>query len=641
MVARPIRQTVPRPQTHLALDRQVRAGCPEEIPHVDPQGRRLAQLQRRIRQRDLEVDALRQEILDQHHLAGKRRRVQIRQDVQPPGAARHIRPQRQGKDMPPCLWIGGQMAAVFHAVGAPQHRRDRQTLQRPRLAVAGQGGGKDRLAHAVGAPVGGQKDVDGRRGRMPFHAPVRQVEGGIGQRQKGDVLRPPPRHQQRRCRSPCAPRQPRREPCEPRAVGHRLAQHGIGPADQAEPDARNGGGVRQGTHRDLHAVHPRPCGQPEIGQHEPLRCRRVVIGIAPRHRGGKHVDARRLPFERFRHRQARGHVGVEVVAHLSLPAPDLLREIGGELFVLVGRQGPSEIAFADRPDEVAIADAPQAQVQHIGVHRLHWQGGLRAARQDKGAARETDRRAAVAHVKLQGDIPVQRLATRRRETRTQGHGVALPVFHAVDAQLPVGGLDRQSAPLDPDEGVIVRSRLHQRFRELRADARRGGIAFDPVFHDAEAVFADGLVQRRRDIVARGGGLRQPQGGNGLTAPPLGLQGARQDAQRLDLRGGLTGAQVAVCRRQHRLAAQVVLPVTGFAVARGQRKARVIGPEIGTVGKRHGLARPAQRLRGVSRLLGGAHGVCQALQRLPVEGIAHRVAGNEIPRGLQIRCGQER
>ena len=64
----------------------------------------------------------------------------------------------------------------------------------------------------------------------------------------------------------------------------------------------------------------------------------------------------------------------------------------------------------------------------------------------------------------------------------------LSVLQALDADLLALGLDALGCgAVDGDELRIVDAGLDQLFRELRADARRGGVGIDAVLDDAETL----------------------------------------------------------------------------------------------------------------------------------------------------------
>ena len=396
-VSLPARQGTRWAQAHVARDLKVRARRTKEVAHVDRQRRGIAKRKRRIRQGHCEIDALGQEILHQHRLGGQRGGIHVRQDIQPPRPAGHIRPERQGKDMTARRRIGALHAAVFDAVGTAQDRGQRQAGQRRTRGIPGQGRGMDRLAHAVGATVGGQKGVDGRRGGIALHPPVGEVEGRVGQWQKGQIgslLR----QQQRGGGRPLPPHQTGGETGEPFGIRHRRAQNGIGAGDQGKRDPFARIGIGKAAHRDLHAVDARPGGQAEVGQHEPLRGCGVIVTVLPRDGGAERIDPGRLVLQHFPQRQARGHLDVQPILDRARAGPDLLRQISVELVLLVGGKRSPEPAFPDSTHEVAIADPAEREVEGVDIHRLHRQGGGGGARQHIGASGKAGQRRAVADV---------------------------------------------------------------------------------------------------------------------------------------------------------------------------------------------------------------------------------------------------
>ncbi len=129
-------------------------------------------------------------------------------------------------------------------------------------------------------------------------------------------------------------------------------------------------------------------------------------------------------------------------------------------------------------------------------------------------------------------------------------------------------------------GAVIHC-LGQRFREVHAKARAGGIRLHLVLCDAKAVLADGIVQRHRRVVARLQGLRQTQRLHGIAAASHLLQRLPKGHQHRMLLRRALAAQVSVRRRLHR-------PITPhlrvLAVLRGRQQVqpRILGPAFGIV-----------------------------------------------------------
>ena len=144
--------------------------------------------------------------------------------------------------MAACLWVGGQGAAVFHAIRARQDCGQGQALDRIRRAVAGQRGDVDHIAHAIGATVGRHERVDGRRGPAALDPAVGQVERRIGQRQERHILRvliiADLRDQQRRGGCAGATHQTGIKGGKAVSARSHLTQHHVGPRHQRQGHAR-------------------------------------------------------------------------------------------------------------------------------------------------------------------------------------------------------------------------------------------------------------------------------------------------------------------------------------------------------------------------------------------------------------------
>ena len=486
---------------------------------------------------------------------------------------------------------------MFHPVGARQRRDQRQPLDRQHRRVAGQGGDMDHLARAIGAAVGCQEHVHRPRRRAPLDPAVGEIEGRIGQREESEVIRAVPRQHQRGLRRPRAARQAGGEAGPAVRIGRGRAQHLVRAGDQRQFDPFARRGVRQGTHVQRQPVRPLETGQAQVRQHEPLGRARlfppVAVGVAGRQR----VDAGGQARQNLAQRQAGGDIAVQLHPHLARAGPDLARDAVGEGVFLPCGQRAAEPALLHHAGQVAVRHLAQAQLDPGQVDRLDRDRRFGRFRQDIGAAREPDLRAAVAHVLGQRDVLRQHLARGGGQALAQRDTVARPVIHAVETQRRSLDRDRQRRIRALHEGVVVDTRRDQVFREIGADARCGAVAFDAGARDAEPVEPDRPVQRRGDILARGLGAGQPQRRDHLAVAALAFQRIGHRHQRPGADGGHGAPQVAVQRRQFR-AAQPALVLLVPGGGKAQHAPGVIGPEIGAVGQRDRHAQPAQRRRTV-------------------------------------------
>ena len=87
--------------------------------------------------------------------------------------------------------------------------------------------------------------------------------------------------------------------------------------------------------------------------------------------------------------------------------------------------------------------------------------------------------AAILHIDGQHHRRFQHLADRRGQAGAERDAVVLAMLQALDADLPVLGLDAFGAcVVDGHEGRVVDAGLDQFLRKLRADARRRAVGID-------------------------------------------------------------------------------------------------------------------------------------------------------------------
>ena len=243
-----------RHEAHVAVRDQPGTGGAEEIARVDGERGRVAGTDGAIGQRQVEVDALGQEIFDQERAADQRVGLGVRQDVERPAAGGDTGADRQGKDMAARVVVAGQLAGIFHAIGAAQDGGEGQAGDRLGQFVPRKGGGVDHLARAVGAAVGGEEDVDrGRRGAA-LDAAVREVEGGVGERQEGHVVGAGLGEDHRGGGAGRATGQSGGKEGVALIVGRGGAKHAVGTREQRELDAGFRLGIGQTADEDMQAV---------------------------------------------------------------------------------------------------------------------------------------------------------------------------------------------------------------------------------------------------------------------------------------------------------------------------------------------------------------------------------------------------
>ena len=612
-----------RDQRQLTFDGQVRPRRAKKIACLEREPRRRVPHDRPLGQRQIDVDALWHEVLDQHRLRDQRRGVGVGEERQPPRAARHRGRERQAEDMAPRHALVRHEAGVFDPVGPGQHRGQRHATYRLHLCVAQERRGVDGLARAVGAAVGGKEGIKRPGRRTPLDPAIREIKGRIGERQEGDVFVAALGGQQRRGGPAGAARQPGGKAHHAVSVGRGHPKRAVGPRQQRhlEPFERRRIRKPAGDHRK-HVI-PGQRRQPDIGEHEPLRRARLLVGIGPGHPRGQRIDPRRQIAHHLAHRQTRRDVGVEPVLDLAFSGPDLFGQFPGKALLGPGRKRAAEIVVLHGADQVAVRDPAQGQIDVSEVHRLDRQPGIGALGQHVGPAREGKRGRAVAHIGGDRHVADQRVALRRGQARPEGQIIALAMLHPGDADAPLVRDHRQLRIRQPHEGRVFLPGADQIFGKLGADPGRGAVGLDHVFGDAEAVLRDGPVQRLSDLIARRQPLGRPQRRHHEPPLPAGLERLGQ----LHQRGGALrlrpGPQVGIDRGQQR-PALVGLRLAAIAAGCGigPRQPRVVEPELCRVGLGERSPRPAQRVAQVALRLGTAGGITQLFDAPLPAGMPH-------------------
>ena len=575
----------------LALDGEVGGGGAEEPVGRDREFAAVAQgevapgLERH-------VDAFGQEILDQHRLGGKRGGVDIGVDGNGPAPARGVARDRQRKDMAARAVLQRGDAGIFDAVGAGQDRGERQARQGAGSGVAHQSGEVDRLARAVGAAVGGEEDVDRRGGFAPLDPAVGEVEGGIGQRQEGHVARRIGHGHERGLRRAGAADQAGLETGDALGIGQSGAEHGIAARQERDLGPLAGAGIGQRADDDGQAVVAAEGREAEVGEDEPLRRGRRLVGVRAGDGGGQDIDARGFARQRLGQGQTGEDVAVEVLCDGGAAVPDRLadRVLEGIALPVVERLGKEAVLHGAQ--DVAVRDAEEAEIDLGQVHRLDRERDVAGARQDIGAAREADGGAAVADIEREFDRPGEGFAAGRGQARAQDEPVAFAMRDTVDAELGARDIDGKGGIGQLDEGGIVHPRLHEVFGEVGADARRRGIAVDLGVGDAEAVKTDRAVERGLGLAPAAEIERKAQRGHAVAAAAVVFERGGHVDEDGRAQRRIPGTQVGVDEGGQRAA----LHLTGGGfVGTGEREgeATVFVPEIGAVGQGDGGTRQAE------------------------------------------------
>ena len=467
-------QTLGGAKQDLTLDGQPCAGGTEQILRRDCQidRRILPDQQRRIGQRQVEVDPFWQEVLDQEGPGCQRRGFQVREHLQPPDAARGASGNRKREYMPARALILDQLAGVFHAVRPLQHRRQRQSFHGGLLGIAGQRGHIHRFPRPIGTAVGRHENVDRRRSLAALDATVGQVELRVSQGQEGDVLIGLLDHHHRGGTPPRATGQASIEASIALVVRRGRSQHRVGPVQQFHRHARLGRSSSQSADKHMQPVHPGHRRHPKVRDHEPLPGGRYRVGVHPRNSGLQRIDARRQPRKRLAHRKAGGDVLVHLLAYGGCPGPQRLAYRVGEVFLGIDVDRRAEIVILHRAQKVPVGHAIQRKVQLFGVHRLDRQSWVTRFGQHIAPAGELHPRCPVTNVlrdlyRLRHDLPIG-----RRKPLAEGDRVALAMLKPGHAQLPIAAvLHREARVVQLHEGRIIDARGHQILAERRTDAR--------------------------------------------------------------------------------------------------------------------------------------------------------------------------
>ena len=307
LVARKIFQCAFGVEANQAISHQTRAGRTKEVARVDSQRRRVAGAQRRVGQGQIKINAFRQEILNQHALAGKHRRVRVGLDVQRPRPTRGRGCDRHFKHMSTCTIARGQMARVFHPVGSAQDSRQRQTGYGIGQRITGERGGIDDLARAIGSAIRGEEHINRRGGRAAFDPAIREIKSRIGQRQESQIGLALLGDHEGRGGTCGAANETRIKATVPHSISDRAAQLIIGARQECQFHPFQSRCAPERLHEDMQPVIAFQRREPKIRQHKPLRRAFAVIDVFLWHTCRQSVDPWRLTGEDVAQRQPRRH----------------------------------------------------------------------------------------------------------------------------------------------------------------------------------------------------------------------------------------------------------------------------------------------------------------------------------------------
>ena len=223
-------------------------------------------------------------------------------------------------------------------------------------------------------------------------------------------------------------------------IGLGDAQHPVGCGQQRHLYPILGRSGLQRPDKHMQPVHTGQAADTQIRQHEPLCCPRIVIGIGPRHGGGQCVNPGGQVANDVTHRQAGGHVAVQLLLYLTRALPDIFGDFFGKIAFFPTAQRAPEIAVLNGAQQVAVTDAAQFQIDRGQVHRFNRQARVIATRQNIAATGEFYRWRAIPDVQVQLYILDQLFTALRWQSLAEGHAVTAAMFHPFDAQPGAAGL---------------------------------------------------------------------------------------------------------------------------------------------------------------------------------------------------------
>ena len=290
--------------------------------------------------------------------------------------------------MPTRRLVLRQRAAVFHPVGPLEDGRQRQACKGVATAVTGQGGCIDHLACAVGPAIRCHKHIDRGGGFAPFDTAIRKVKLRVGQRQEGHIGLAVLRYNHRCGSALCTAGQRCRKRGISGLIRYRCGQNLIGAAQQLQRDTRLRACCPKTADNHMQPVNAAKAGHSQIGHNEPLPRWPLIAVLFTLDRGFQNIDPRWLPRQRVAHRQAGGHIAVDLHPDRGSALPDFSADPARKpAFAPIGHRLAKVVALQGAQD-VAIRHPKQRQIQIRGVHRFNRQSGIGGLRQNIGAPRK-------------------------------------------------------------------------------------------------------------------------------------------------------------------------------------------------------------------------------------------------------------
>ncbi len=453
-----------RPHGNFAFERQARGRCAVEIASVDDDFDRGADLDRLCFARQVELGAVRYEVVDEELLLGDRRALWIGEDLHRPGAAHRIFRDRQIERVPAELAAVADEAAVLDAVRAQENEGQRQLFDRGTVDVAGERCGMNGFARAIDAAFRPGEDVDRTRCGAAGNASVGKVEAGARHVEEHVVVATLSGGDRRRRHAGRAADQPGGKGCASFRIGRRRPEHLIVLRDQLQFDLCKRLGARKRTREDGKPIRACKGRHADVGHDEPLRGARIPIlcksGSGARR---QHVDAGLALRQSLVDRKARHHFLVQLGLDFDAALPDQLAALVLDALLAVAVDLGQELGAREQRRDVAVADTVELELGTFRVDRDDRNAATCSRGQNEAVAGEADHRRAVLHVDVEADGRLDDFLDGGGQALPQHEFVTLAMRQAFDADFAALGFHRlRRGAIERHEGGIIGTVLQKR-----------------------------------------------------------------------------------------------------------------------------------------------------------------------------------
>ena len=446
-----------RPDGNFAFQRQARGGCAVEVASVDGDFDGGADLDRLCLARQVELGAVRHEIVDEELLLGDRRALRIGEYLHRPGAAHRIFWDRQIERVPAELAAVADEAAVLDAVRAQENEGQRQLLDRGTVDVAGERCGMNGFARAIDAAFRPGEDVDRTRCGASGDASVGKVEAGARHVQEHVVVATLSGGDRRRRHAGRAADQSGGKGCAPFRIGRRRPEHLIVLGDQLQFDLCKRLGARKRTREDGKPIRACKGRYADVGHDEPLRGAGVPILCKPGSGARRqHVDAGLALRQSLVDRKARHHFLVKLGGDVDAALPDQLAALVLDALLAVAVELGQELGAREQRRDVAVADTVELELGAFRIDRDDRNAAPRSRRQNEAVAGEADHRPAVLHVHVEADGGLDDFLDGGGQALPQHEFVTFAMRQAFDADFAALGFHRlRRGAIEGYEGGII------------------------------------------------------------------------------------------------------------------------------------------------------------------------------------------